>query len=289
MSFVEISKKIGAGWMIIASLFFAFMGIFIKLAGNYYSFIELVFWRGVFGIVIMSVIAIARKGTFRTPKLKQHLSRSISGLCAMLAYFYAITQLPLATAITLSYTSPISMVVLSIILFREKITPVTTLGLLTGFVGILLLLQPNFSNDAWKAILIGLCSGFISGWAYLQVQELTRFSEPDWRIVFYFSLVLCIVPAIILTISDGWHPIEIQTLPYLIGMGVCATLAQLCMTKSYAVGNKFVASSLSYLTIVFSAILGALILQDVLHTIEIIAMVVIVASGFITRLGKASG
>ncbi len=272
--------------MILASVLFAFMGVFVKLGGNHYSFVELVFWRGVFGIVIMSGMALIKKESLKTTRLRQHLLRSISGMIAMLAYFYAITRLPLATAITLSYTSPISMVILAMVLYREKITPVTILGLAIGFIGILLLLQPNFSNDAWKAILIGLASGFISGWAYLQVQELTRMNEPGWRIVFYFSLVLCLIPAIVLTVTGSWHPVNPKTLIYLIGMGVCATLAQLFMTKSYAEGNKFVASSLSYLTIVFSAVLGALVLQDILHWAEILAMLVIVASGFITRLGK---
>ena len=279
-------QKLGAGWMVLSTVFFAGMGVFVKLGGNHYDFVELVFWRGIFGVIMMGGIGMIRHESLKTPYFRQHMMRSISGMTAMLAYFYAMTRLPLATAVTLNYTSPISMVLLSVFLYREKISKVTALGILIGFVGVLLLLQPSFHSDVWFAVLVGLFSGALGGWAYIQVQQLTQLHEPNWRIVFYLSVILLLVPAVYLTITRSWHPLDWGTFKFLAGMGIFASLAQWSMTKAYGEGNKFVASSLSYLTIVFSFIFGVLILNDILHWQEVIAMLVIVSSGLITNFGK---
>ncbi|WP_434779188.1 DMT family transporter [Neisseria sp. Ec49-e6-T10] len=281
----RFSLRLGAGWMVIATLFFALMGVFVKLGAGHFHFIELVFWRGVFGVVLMAMMARAKHQSVYTPLMKQHLNRSISGFVAMLGYFYAMTHLPLASAVTLSYTSPIGMIILSFLFYKEQITKIMGLGILIGFVGVLLLLQPNFNDKAWVAVLIGLGSGLLSGWAYIQVQQLTRLNEPEWRIVFYFSLV-CAIGGAVLSTLYGWSTLTLHNMLYIVGMGVCATIAQMTMTKAYSEGNKFVASSFSYLTIVFSSILGALILHDVLRWQEFLAMLVIIASGFVTKLGK---
>ena len=283
----ELSKKIGAGWMIISAFCFALMGVFVKLGGQHFHFIELVFWRGVFGVVIMGVIAFARQEHFRTSLVKNHLLRSIAGVVSMFAYFYAMTKLPIATATTLNYTSPIFMVIVSYLFFQKKISKISFAGIIVGFSGVLLLLQPNFGNDAYKAVMVGLSSGLISSIAYIQIQQLTQLKEPEWRIVFYFSLVMCITCVLILTPMKAWHIPDWRSGFYLIGMGVCATIAQLTMTKAYSESNMFVVSAFSYTTIVFSTFFGVWLLHDVLHWLEFVSMVMIVASGFITKIGSA--
>lgn len=283
-----MSKKIGAGWMIVSAFSFALMGVFVKLGGQYFHFIELVFWRGVFGILIMSAIAFAREESFRTSLVKYHLLRSIAGVVSMFAYFYAMTQLPIATATTLNYTSPIFMVIVSFLFFQKKISKISFIGIIIGFAGVLLLLQPNFANNAYKAVLVGLSSGLISSIAYIQIQQLTQMKEPEWRIVFYFSLVMTVTCVVILTLIEQWHLPDWHSGLYLIGMGLCATIAQLTMTKAYSESNMFVVSAFSYTTIIFSTLFGVWLLHDVLHWLEFASMVMIVASGFITKIGSVA-
>ena len=285
----ELSKKIGAGWMVVSAFNFALMGVFVKLGGQYFHFIELVFWRGIFGMLIMGAIAFAKQESFRTSLAKNHLLRSIAGVVSMFAYFYAMTQLPIATATTLNYTSPIFMVIVSYLFFHKKISNISFAGIIIGFVGVLLLLQPNFANNAYKAVMVGLSSGLISSIAYIQIQQLTQMKEPEWRIVFYFSLVMSLTCVLILTPIGGWHMPNWHSVQYLIGMGLCATIAQLTMTKAYSVSNMFVASAFSYTTIIFSTLFGVWLLHDVLHWLEFVSMIMIVASGFITKIGSVSG
>lgn len=286
LSVKNYASKLGAGWMIVSAFCFAVMGVFVKLAGmNGYHFIELVFWRGVFGVFLMGLIAYKKQQTLKTPALSKHLFRSFAGMISMFAYFYAISKLPIATATTLNYTSPVFMVIVCTLLFRQKINRFAVIGIATGFFGVLLLLQPNFSNNAWIAIMIGLSSGLISSIAYIQIQQLTRLNEPEWRIVFYFSLVMCVCSAIILTLTNNWYFFSPTAFHYIIGMGVCATIAQITMTKAYKESNLFVVSACSYTTIIFSTIFGAWLLHDVLHWTELLAMAIIVLSGFLTKIG----
>ena len=123
----------------------------------------------------------------------------------------------------------------------------------------------------------------MSGWAYLQVRELSLLGEPGWRVVFYLSVTGVAMSAVWATLT-GWHPLSAEALPYLAGIGLSATIAQLCMTHAYKVGNKFTVASLSYLTIVFSALAGVMFLGDSITWQETFGMIIIVASGVLSGI-----
>ena len=100
---------LGSVWIIIATLGFTVMNLCIKAAAGKFGFSsgELVFWRMSFAAVMLAAIAKMRGDTFATRYWKIHLNRSVIGTAAMLCLFYAVTHLPLATGVTLSYTSSI--------------------------------------------------------------------------------------------------------------------------------------------------------------------------------------
>ena len=109
-------QRLGSGWMIVAAIFFAIMGALVKLGADRFSSEEMVFYRTVFSVVVLAGLAISRGESLKTPHLKQHISRGIAGTLGILAFFYALTRLPLATAVTLNYTSPIFLALLSFVL-----------------------------------------------------------------------------------------------------------------------------------------------------------------------------
>lgn len=106
---------LGSAWMIVAALGFTVMNVCIKAAAAKFSFNsgELVFWRMSFAAVALGIMAKARGDTFATPHWKTHLNRSVVGTAAMFCLFYAVMHLPLATGVTLSYTSSIFLAVFS--------------------------------------------------------------------------------------------------------------------------------------------------------------------------------
>src|SRR5438128_1795477 len=94
-------------WMVLAALIFASMGVCVKIASAWFSSAELVLYRGLIGIVFLGLLARTRGQTLATRYPGMHAWRSIIGVLSMGAWFYAIAQLPLATAMTLNYMSSI--------------------------------------------------------------------------------------------------------------------------------------------------------------------------------------
>lgn len=278
--------RLGSAWMIIAALIFALMGLLVKQAGSKgFGVDELVFWRTAFGALATGIPAFLHGKSFRTPHWRGHLNRSFSGTCGLLLFFYAVAHLPLATAVTLSYTSPLFLAALSFLLLKEKISKTLLLALLGGFAGIVILMRPTFAAGQETAALVGLCAGLVGGWAYLQVRELSQLGEPDWRVVFYFSLCAAVLTGS-LSLHNGWKLPDSTDLPILLGIGLTATIAQICMTRAYRVGRKLTVAALSYLTIVFSGLISILLLGDRIDTQTAVGMAVITAAGILGAAGN---
>src|SRR5450631_2586336 len=94
-------------WMLFAAFVFTIMGVCIKLASSSYSTAEIVMYRGFVGVVFMAAYIAYHRDTFKTALPWQHLWRGIVGVTAMWLWFYSIGKLPLATAMTLNYLSPV--------------------------------------------------------------------------------------------------------------------------------------------------------------------------------------
>lgn len=273
-------RGLGSAWMIVATLLFALMGLFVKQGAQSFTSVELVFWRTLFGVLMLGIPACLRGQRFVTPHLKVHLVRGCAGYVALLLTFYAMAHLPLATAITLNYTSPMFLALLSVLWLKERFSVRMAAALALGFVGVTLLLRPAVGGDLWFYGLVGLASGAASGVAYLHVRELGELGEPEWRIVFHFALLSTVLGAALVTFT-GWHALTLHNIGPLVGIGLTATFGQLAMTRAYKVGRKLVVANLSYLTLVFSSLLGALLWGDKLPLDSYVAIVVIVCSGIV--------
>ena len=83
----------GVIWMIIATFFFAFMGMFVKLGSPYFSEIELVFYRSFISLIFIILIIVNKKISLKTNFKKLHFYRSFVGFLSLLAFFYAISHL----------------------------------------------------------------------------------------------------------------------------------------------------------------------------------------------------
>ncbi len=272
------SGRLGSAWMVVASLLFGLMGVFVKAGSADFNAIELVFWRTSLGLALLGSVALARRQPVLTPHWRIHVKRGLFGYVSLLLYFYAVTQLSLATAVTLNYTSPLFLALLSVVLLGERLTQRLLLSLLVGFAGVALLLKPAVGGEQWLAGVLGLCSGLMAGMAYLHVRELGRLGEPEWRVVFWFTAISTLGGAGLMLAGPvhlpDWHNIWI-----LLGLGLTATLAQLALTRAYTEGRKFVVASLAYSTVGISALLGWLVFGDALGADAWLALGLIVASG----------
>jgi drug/metabolite transporter (DMT)-like permease len=271
----------GSLWMLAAGVFFACMGALVKVGAQKFTSAELVFYRSLFGLLAILVLSLGGRKQLATHHWKPHLSRSLSGFAALVLFFYAISKLPLATAITLNYTSPLFLAALALIYLRGEARPALLLAIIVGFGGVALLLKPSFSGDDWLAALLGLVSGLLAGVAYLQVTQLGRMGEPEWRTVFYFTLVCTIGSGLWMAIHP-FHSLALHDLLLLSAMGACATLAQLAMTRAYRKGDPLVVGSLAYSTVVIASLLGILLWGESLSPASWLGVALIIGSGIIS-------
>jgi len=271
----------GSLWMLVAGLLFGCMGVFVKLGAPYFTHIELVFYRSFFGLLLIYAIMRQQCVSVVTQHWRNHLLRSISGTVALALFFYCITVLPLATAVTLNYTAPLFLTVLTILVFKDKFHPPMAIAIVLGFIGVVLLLHPTMERDQLLPGLLGLISGFLAGVALLNVKQLANIGEPDTRTVFYFTLTATIGSGVWM-MFDIVHAITVQNIFILLGLGSTATLAQLTMTRAYRVGKTLVVGSLAYSTIIFASLLGMLLWNEVLPLSSWLGMALIIAGGVIS-------
>ncbi|PKO45990.1 MAG: EamA family transporter [Betaproteobacteria bacterium HGW-Betaproteobacteria-22] len=271
--------------MLVAALGFAIMGTLVKIGAQKFSSAELVFYRSLFGLVFIWAFCFRHKRPLSSPMLGKHISRSLVGFVALILFFYAIAKLPLATAITLNYTSPLFVALLSTLLLKEKVKKTLLLALVIGFAGVILLLKPTLNNDNWVAGLMGLLSGFGAGLAYIYVKQLGQANEPDWRTVFYFTLISTMCAGCWM-LFDQFNALSWQDLPVLLGLGLTATIAQLALTRAYRTGHVLVVASLAYTTILIASLLGILLWHEHLSLDAWLAIALIILSGIISLRSK---
>lgn len=276
-------------WMIFASLSFACMGVCVKLAAQAgFSAAEIVFYRCAIALALMGGLVRLRGVSLATPHWGFQLKRGVSGFLALTLYFWAITLLPLGTAVTLNYTAPLFLALLLMLVAGVRLTSGMVLALCTGLAGVALLLKPSLQREAWFGGLVGLTSGVLAAVAYYNVRELGALGEPETRTVFYFSLVSTLGSLVWLAFSDIHVP-TLETGLLLLGVGAFATLAQLAMTRAYARGKTLVSASLAYTTVVFASLFGALFWGDALGFLELLGMALVILSGIAaSRVSRAN-
>lgn len=276
-----MTKNTGSLWMLAAGLLFGCMGVFVKLGAAHFSHIELVFYRSSFGLALVYLIMRSQRVGIATRYWRNHLWRGISGSVALALFFYCITVLPLATAVTLNYTAPLFLTLLTMLVFKDRLHVPLSIAIALGFVGVVLLLHPTLQREQLLPGLLGLISGFLAGVAYLNVKQLGVIGEPETRTVFYFSLTATVGSGVWL-LFGAVHAITPQGLTILLGLGSTATLAQLAMTRAYRVGNTLVVGSLAYSTIVFASLFGMLLWDEVLPLSSWLGMALIIVGGVLS-------
>jgi S-adenosylmethionine uptake transporter len=274
-------------WMLFASFAFALMGACVKLAALHYSIAEIVFYRGLVGVAVLFLMARASGRSLRTATPAAHLWRGALGVASLWFWFAAITRLPLATAVTLNYMSPIwtaALVIGAAWWCRSSRDPGRTpwqplAAILVSFLGVVLVLRPAFAADAWAGGLMALASGMLAAVAYILVRRLSRMGEPEDRVVFYFSLVnVAAGLLVVLVLPGGWHAHGWQGAALLIGVGISGTAGQVALTRAYRLGRTLVVANLQYSGIVFSSALGILVWGDRLDGQVLLGMGVIFGS-----------
>jgi S-adenosylmethionine uptake transporter len=272
-------------WMLAAALAFGAMGGLVKLVSAQHGAFEVVFWRGLASLALIGGWVASQRGSLATAHVGMHLKRSVVGTSSMLCWFYGLGQLPLATAVTLNYTSPIFLSLLVAIAAWRGHKPAAPrawlyVAVAVGFSGVLLILRPTVERGHELALTLGLSSGLLSAHAYRHVQALGRIGEPAWRIVFWFSLVNVAMGGAGALLGGFTRP-TIDQLALLLSIGVLAMCGQLMMTRAFSQGRTLLTANLQYATVVVATVIGWLAFDETMAAPELAGIGLVAVSSLL--------
>lgn len=282
--------------MLISAVCLALMSAFAKVLADHLPTIQIVFFRNVIGVILISVTF------FRLP-LKQSggkplllFFRATIGLIAMLSFFYNIATITLADAITYSRMSPIFTAIFALWFLKEKIGKIGWMSISLGFIGMLLVMQPN-GLEFEKAHLFGLLNAVCAALAFTSIRELRKYYDTR-VIVLSFMGIGTIVPAISMILSQYFQSDFFEfmmgdfILPessdwlYIFGIGLTASLGQVYMTKAYGITRAGIVGSIGYSVILFSLIIGVFLGDELPNLLGFIGISAIILGGILIAREK---
>ena len=245
--------------MLISALGFALMSALVKEAGQLgIPLLQIIFVRAVISVVL-SLVDIHRAGVHPLGHRRALLfGRGLSGFLALTGVFYALLHLSMAQATILQYLHPVFTALLAFVFLAERPTAATLICIALSLLGLMCMLMPYWASGAsapaslWP-IMAGLAGALGSGIAYTLVRKLVATEHPS-VIVLYFPLV-CVPGTLLLggahfvwPTATGWW--------VLLGVGCFTQVGQLALTKAMQLDAASRVTSLSYIQIVFAALLG---------------------------------
>jgi S-adenosylmethionine uptake transporter len=216
---------------------------------------QVVRFRGLPSVILLLIWARAGRQSIIPVSWKLHLWRNLSGVTSMWLGFFAIAHLPLATATSLNYTAPLFIACWMLGWGGAQRDPVRIVAVALGFLGVIAVLRPSINEDQWLAALLGMTAGAMSAIAMMQIRQLGRVGEPEWRTVLFFSVAVC-VSSLAGLLFEGWGHADWTGYLSLLGVGVTGLFGQLAMTRAFGLGSALLTAALQYSTIIFAALLG---------------------------------
>ncbi len=281
---------LGARYMIASALFFSLMGLQVKLVGDRIPSQEIVLARGLVSLVL-SYWLLRRAGVGVWGKRRGLLLlRGVFGFLGLSAFYYSLTQMPLAEATVIQYSSPIWTALLAAVVLAEPLGMWVLACAVASLVGVTLVARPaalfgDVGIDPAVAA-VALAGALLSAAAYVVVRAL-RDDEHPLVIVFYFPLVA--VPASLPFVATNFVMPEGVEWLLLLGIGVTTQIAQVCLTRGLALEPAGKAMAISYLQIPFAALWGLVVFSEIPGVWATVgAVVIVVASTALAKMRAGS-
>lgn len=271
----------GTLWMLVGLTAMTVMGVLAKLAGARLDSLQIVFFRASFGLVVLLPF-LFRDGlaSLRTSRFPAHFGRAIAGTLGMTSGFYAFTHLPLADAVALSFTKPLFLVVLAVVVLHETVRWRRWSATLVGFGGVLIMVQPGAA--AWQpAVGVALLGSLCVAIVMITIKSLARTEEPLVILIWFgiISSLLTLTGAIMV-----WQTPTMTELLILLSMAGVGVSGQAATIRALRIVEASAIAPLDYLRLPVSALLAFLVFAEVptIHT-AIGALVIVASSLYITR------
>lgn len=271
--------------MAASAVLFAAMSWLARVSGETAHWTVVAAVRAAVGAAVAVGVARARGVPAFVYPTRIMWARSAFGTVAMACTFFTLSRraLPLGDASTLFNLTPVFIAALAPLVLRERAGRRSTIALALSLAGALLVLRPSFlfggvslSRDAALPAAIAVVAALFSAFAMLSLRRATA-REPVEAIAAHFSMLAAVVTGAAAFASAPAPPLS--SLAPMIGAGACAGLAQLAMTRAYALEPAARVSAVGYLQIVFTSLLGATLLGERVSTPSVIGMGLVISGG----------
>lgn len=273
---LKINQKYKGVLCIVVSAFcFAFMNAFVRLSGDLPS-VQKSFFRNFVAFFFALIILVRSKEKINVTKesVPYLLLRSIFGTLGILCNFYAVDHLVLSDASMLNKMSPFFTILFSFLFLKERLTAFQTVSVIIAFLGSLFIIKPTFTNMDLIPSLLGLLGGIGAGAAYTMVRKLGSLGVKGPFVVFFFSGFSCVTTLPFLIIN--FEPMTWVQLLMLLGAGLAAAGGQFSITAAYYYAPAREISVYDYSQIIFSALLGFILFEQIPDALSFLGYVIII-------------
>ena len=259
-SFQNLKPQLRATILMIVALFmFACMSVFIRLSTDSLPVVEVVFFRNALAVVLLMPLVIHTGwSSLRMNKPNLFFLRALINVGGMFAGFTALTLIPLAQVTALSFTGPLFVTIGAVLFLGEVIRARRIAGIIVGFFGTLIILQPGFTEISFGAVM-ALASTLSIAMASLIVKKLTATETPEaivtWMVVMQSPLAL--IPAI-----SVWQWPTLEAWVYLWAMALTATIAHLCFTRAFRLVDITALQPLEFIKLPFAVFLAWIVFAE---------------------------
>lgn len=268
----------GIGFMLISVVGFSLMNLLVKTLDDIPP-TELVLFRSFISLVLSAIIIKRKKLNPLGVNRKFLLLRGVFGVIGLTLYFSTLVKLPIGSATTLNYLSPIFTAIFAIFLLKESVKPLQWLFFLISFSGIIII-KGFDANITPTLLLMGIGSAIFSGLAYNAIRKVKDTDHPS-VVVFYFPLVA--TPIMAIWSFFDWVTPTLPQIGLIIMMGIFTQIAQIFMTKAYQSTEVSTIAPLKYLGIVFA--LGFdIFLFDIIYSPFVISGIALVIGGVLLNI-----
>jgi len=269
------SPRVAVIWMLFGSFCFGTMNALVKWTSDHADVWMIIMVRSAVIAFGVATFAASRGISLKINDKRTMLLRCSVGLLAMFLYFTALGRIPIGQAVTLQYTGPIFVALLSGRILSERVSPGVAGLVMTAFAGIVLIISPELGSIEPDALL-ALGSGFFAALAYMYVRELRKTDSPA-TVVFWFA-VFSVCGSIIQSAPDI-PSLDSATIASLVGVGIGAGGGQIGITMAYHKANAAWVSAFSYLTVIVATFYGFAIFGETLTYADWAGGILIVGSG----------
>lgn len=253
------TKNLGLAYILLSVFFASLMVVLIKYLSDTVNIYSILFYRGFFGFIFVLFFFIKIDfNILYTKKIHLHLIRSIINALALYFWFTSLTMSSLADVSAIGNSAPIFATLLAILFMKEKIILSRVLAILLGFIGVIIILNPNFEYFAighYYALIAAILWGFL----VVFLKNLSR-TENFFSVIFYFQLFLFLSFGILF-----YEYIEIQTnlnFIFILLLALFGNLSQMCYFQALKLKDISYISPFEYLRFIFLTLFGIIFFYE---------------------------